>query len=323
MPADDSPLSSITGQARYLLKQRIASGGMGAVYEAEQLGVEGFSKTIAIKTILDHYARSPMFIKLFIDEAKLVADLVHPNIVQIYQLDRYEKGYFIAMEYIEGITLAQLIRLHKKLGRTLPVDLATFIVSRVCRGLEYAHNKKDRQGRLLGVVHRDVCPRNILVSREGEIKLTDFGVAKARNYMQGLSSGMVVGKEDYMSPEQSRGQPVDGRSDLFSLGAVYFELLTGVNPRRAGRHGQAVFPFGQRLDVPAEVLEILQNSLAEDPQARYVSADEMGTALEMQMYVNGYGPTIVKLARYLDGVVPGVAAGLNTDQQETVVARHD
>ena len=300
MPNNNVSILSINSQTRYVLKRRIASGGMGAVYETEQYGAEGFVKVMAIKTILDEYSQTPMFVKLFIDEAKLVADLVHPNIVQIYQLDRYEDGYFIAMEYIQGINLAQLIQRHQQINQPIPVDLASFIISRVCRGLEYAHNKRDSQGNLLGIVHRDICPRNIMVSCEGEIKLTDFGVAKARNYMQSLEGQYVVGKENYMSPEQSCCDAVDGRSDLYSLGAVYFELLTGINPHQAEQQGLSVNPLDHRSDLPPEVLEILRNSLAPKASSRYGNASEMCMALEMHMYAKGYGPTIVKLAHYLD-----------------------
>ena len=291
---------SINSQTRYVLKRRIASGGMGAVYEAEQYGAEGFVKVMAIKTILEEYSQTPMFVKLFVDEAKLVADLVHPNIVQIYQLDRYEEGYFIAMEYIQGINIAQFIQQHQQTNQQIPVDLASFIISRVCRGLEYAHNKRDGQGNLLGIVHRDICPRNIMVSCEGEIKLTDFGVAKARNYMQSLEGEYVVGKANYMSPEQSCCDMVDGRSDLYSLGSVYFELLTGITPHQAEQQGQSVDPLDYRPDLPVEVLEILRNSIAQEPNSRYSNASEMCMALEMYMYAKGYGPTIVKLAHYLN-----------------------
>lgn len=308
-------IQSVNSATRYELKREIAVGGMGAVYEAEQHGACGFVKTIAVKTILPRYSQEAMFVGLFVEEAKLVADLVHPNIVQIYQLGQHEGGYFIAMEYIDGINLEQFSKRHKDIGQPVPVDLATFIVSRICRGLDYAHSKRDRHGHLLGIVHRDVCPRNIMITREGECKLTDFGVAKARRYMHDVEGEYIIGKDAYMSPEQAALQPTDGRSDLYSLGVVYFELLTGIHgftvgltrdPQTPGRlrPRRACEPQQYREDLPDDVLHILDRSLRTDPDERFSNASEMAVALEMAMYAKGYGPTIVKLARYLDEVFP-------------------
>ena len=323
---------SIHSDTRYFLKREIASGGMGAVYEAEQYGIEGFVKTIAIKTILPKYCQEPMFVQLFIEEAKLVADLVHQNIVQIYQLHSNDDGYFIAMEFIDGINLEQFILRHKEIEQPVPVDLASFIISRVCRGLEYAHHKRDKHGNLLGIVHRDVCPKNIMITREGECKLTDFGVAKARHYMHDVEGEFIVGKDAYMSPEQAAFQPTDGRSDLYSLGVVYFELLTGVNGYTVGltrrpnteqlaqpRRRRDFNPLEYRQDLPADVQAILDKSLRHDPEERFGNASEMATALEMFMYSKGYGPTIVKLAKYFNEVFPDEKpTALDTPAEATV-----
>ena len=309
-------IRSIRSETLYHLKREIASGGMGAIYEAEQYGAEGFTKTLAVKTILPKYSQVDMFVELFIEEAKLVADLVHPNIVQIYQLNRCEDGYFIAMEYIDGVNLAQFIQRHQKIEQPVPIDLASFIISRVCRGLEYAHSKRDRNGNLLNIVHRDVCPKNIMITREGEAKLTDFGVAKARHYMNDVEGEIIVGKDAYMSPEQAAFQLTDCRSDLYSLGVVYFELLTGVNGFKVGLtrdpvtkelpalRQQSFDPRSYREDIPDGVLNILHKSLQREPDERYDNASEMSVALEMHMYSKGYGPTIVKLAKYLNEVFP-------------------
>lgn len=327
---------TLNSEICYVLKREIATGGMGAVYEAEQYGARGFVKTIAVKTILPRYSQEAMFVELFIEEAKLVADLVHPNIVQIYQLGQHDGGYFIAMEYIDGINLEQFIQRHKDLDQPAPVDLATFIVSRICRGLEYAHTQCDRHGHLLGIVHRDVCPRNIMITREGECKLTDFGVAKARRYMHDVEGEYIVGKDAYMSPEQAALQPTDGRSDLYSLGVVYFELLTGIHGFKAGltrdpqdRHRllprRAFNPLDYRQDLPADVLHILDRSLQVNPGDRYSDASEMSMALELAMYAKGYGPTIVKLARYLDDIFPeyqSPAAASHADVTVFIPERH-
>ncbi|MFO1350070.1 MAG: serine/threonine-protein kinase [Gammaproteobacteria bacterium] len=314
-------IRSIRTHTCYHLKRKIASGGMGTVYEAEQYGAEGFVKTLALKTLLPQLSRTPIFVELFIEEAKLVADLVHPNIVQIYQFDRYDDGYFIAMEYIEGVTVADFIQRHRELDRPIPADLASFIVSRVCRGLEYAHNKRDRNGKLLGIVHRDVCPNNVMINREGEVKLTDFGVAKVKNYMGSLEGSYLVGKKAYRSPEQAAAHRTDERSDLYSLGLVYFELLTKTNRFEASCHGLELDPLSYRPDIPPEMLDILNKSLAPYPADRYASASEMCTALEMLMYSKGYGPTIVKLARYLNELYAGRLPyrPVNTHQLETTV----
>ncbi|OHB75227.1 MAG: hypothetical protein A2Z34_01760, partial [Planctomycetes bacterium RBG_16_59_8] len=218
-----------TDASRYRLIRKLAVGGMGSVYEAVLYGAEGFQKTVAIKTIKERFTDDREFVELFIGEAKLVADLVHQNIVQIYQLGKMEKLYFIAMEYIQGVTLQEFMNKHMELGKRVPLELGIFAISRVCRGLEYAHNKRDNTGNLLGVVHRDVSPKNLMISSEGEVKLTDFGIAKARNLMKDQEGSVLMGKAQYMSPEQAQYMTTDKRSDIFSLGIVMMELLTGVN----------------------------------------------------------------------------------------------
>src|SRR6266700_1223366 len=171
MPESD-PLSIITEVKTYKMSKLIAEGGMGAVYEAQQFGDQDFQKTVAIKTILESFSTNSEFVRLFIGEAKLVADLVHENIVQVYHLGKTGNIYYIALEFVEGINLEQFIDYHINNSVTLPIALGAFIISRVCRGLEYAHNKKDRDGQLLGIVHRDVSPKNIMINREGVVKLT-------------------------------------------------------------------------------------------------------------------------------------------------------
>ncbi|MFO7871880.1 MAG: FHA domain-containing serine/threonine-protein kinase [Kiritimatiellia bacterium] len=192
----------IFGKVAYFLKRRISEGGMGAVYEAEQLGADGFIKKVAIKVILPKYVEKESFVSSFIGEAKLVANLVHQNIVQIHHFGRHENGYYIAMEYIDGTNLTDFMNRHRKLGLDIPMEIATFIASRVCRGLEYAHSKADEEGKPLGLVHRDVSPNNIMIAREGEVKLADFGVAKAAQFME-EEEGDLVGSVEYMSPEQA------------------------------------------------------------------------------------------------------------------------
>lgn len=300
---------NIFGRVMYYLSRKLADGGMGSVYKAEQFGAEGFIKTVAIKTILPMYVQQDDFVSAFVGEAKLVANLVHQNIVQIHHLGRHDNGYYIAMEYIDGYNLTTFLMEHKEQGRDVPVEMATFIVSRICRGLEYAHNKRGEEGDLLGLVHRDVSPNNIMITHEGEVKLTDFGVAKAAQFMKD-DSEYLVGSVEYMSPEQADCATVDGRSDLFSLGLVYYELLTGVRVFKCidndidgtlDRVIEAKIPDARaiREDLPDPVNEILMKCLQRDPADRWASAGELGHALEAEMYSKGYGPTIVALAKYM------------------------
>lgn len=308
-----SKLTSITSSTEYRLLREISHGGMGCVYEASQYGAEGFIKRVAIKTIIQKHLDNPDFVSRFISEAKLVANLVHPNIVQIYQLGKFSEGYYFAMEYISGITCSELLSMHKSLGINTPIDYVAFIISRIARGLEYAHNFSGSDGVHLDIVHRDVCPKNIMITSEGEGKLADFGIAKARNFYPNNEEKLLLGKVHYMSPEQAMLEKTDARSDIFSLGIVFYELLTGVSPFKTdsaiaslSRVRMCALPpiTEYRKDLPEELLIILGKMLAKEPEKRYSSADELGTDLEMMMYSNGYGPTIKKFSEYLKKVFP-------------------
>src|SRR5881296_1862142 len=202
---------------------------MGVVYEAEQNGTRDFVKRIAIKVIRQNYADQKQFIENFIGEAKLVADLIHTNIVQTYHLGETRGVYFIAMELIRGVNLEQFAQQLTDMRRVLPKELAVFIVSRVARGLAYAHAKTDKDGKPLGIVHRDVSFKNIMIAFEGDVKLTDFGIAKAKGFLIDNEGEVVAGKADFMSPEQANFEITDKRSDLFSAGVVLSALLLGRN----------------------------------------------------------------------------------------------
>ena len=252
---------------------------------------------------------------MFIGEAKLVADLVHQNIVQIYQLGRNDDGFYIAMEYIDGIDLAQFVYRHHTLKKQVPLDIATFIVSRVCRGLEYAHNKRDEYGELLGIVHRDIAPKNIMITNEGEVKLTDFGVAKATHHIVLKEGEFLVGSFEYMSPEQASYKETDARSDIFALGIVFYELVTGERILDYDcdsddelldkiRECKIPDPREFRKDLPAEIAEMIMKAISPNPDDRYQSGGEFGYATEYQMYSGGYGPTIVTLAKYVNEIFP-------------------
>ncbi len=213
-------------ESRFRLLREIARGGMATVYEAEQLGAAGFTKRMAVKIIHEHFAEHPDWLQLFIDEAKLSANLVHGNIVQIYQLGISDQGPFIAMEFIKGVTLRKLINTHRQRREALPADIAAYCASRVCRALDFAHHFTDDDGDRLEIVHRDVSPGNVMLTWDGHVKLADFGIAKARTMVDpAATKPLLLGKKHYMSPEQLLGRPVDWRADIFSMGVVLFELF--------------------------------------------------------------------------------------------------
>jgi serine/threonine-protein kinase len=311
----------------FRLVRKIADGGMGSVHEAVLSGTNGFKKTVVIKTILESLTRDQEFVDMFIGEAKLVADLVHQNICQVYQLGKTGNRYYIAMEYVAGVNLKEFTDRHLLEGLFVPPELATFIVSRICRGLEYAHRKRDAKGQLLGVVHRDVSPKNIIVASDGEVKLTDFGIAKARHLMKDQEGEVLMGKVQYMSPEQAQYQPTDARSDLFSLGVVMYELLTGQvlfgSDTTATALQNVVYkpippPRKINPDVPEDVEKIVQKAVQRDPAKRYASAGEMGHDLEYAIYHKGYGPTIVTLEKYLRRLFPHLYPA---EERETIRTR--
>jgi serine/threonine-protein kinase len=263
---------------------------------------------VAIKVIRQNYADQTQFIENFIGEAKLVADLIHTNIVQTYHLGETNGVYFMAMELIRGVNLEQFDRQLKEKQRQLPKELAVFIVSRVARGLAYAHAKTNRDGKPLGIVHRDVSFKNIMIAFEGDVKLTDFGIAKARGFLTDQEGEVVAGKADYMSPEQANFQITDKRSDIFSAGVVLTHLLLGKNIFKAGSSEESrqlimnmPLPDFRKLDdrIDNRLNEILYRALARELAKRYATADELLYDLEHYIYHTGYGPTNETLGKYI------------------------
>ncbi len=281
---------------------------MGIVYEAEQQGAEGFVKRVAIKVIRQKYASQKLFLQNFIGEAKLVADLIHTNIVQTYHLGASDGIYFIAMELIGGVNLEQFSQQLAEKKRVLSPELAVFISSRIARGLAYAHGKRDRDGHLLGIVHRDVSPKNVMVAFEGDVKLTDFGIAKAKGLLTDQEGEVVAGKPDYMSPEQADFKVTDERSDLFSVGVVLAHLLLGNNIFKGTTSDESLkriigmpIPDFRTLNpgIDDALNDILQKALQRDPEKRYQKADKMLYDLEHYIYHGGYGPTNETLGKYI------------------------
>ncbi|MBI3849126.1 MAG: serine/threonine protein kinase [Verrucomicrobia bacterium] len=301
-------LFTIQSEFRYDITRVIFEGGMGVVYEAEQHGARNFVKRVAIKVIRQNYANQQSFIENFIGEAKLVADLIHTNIAQTYQLGETRGVYFIAMELIRGANLEQFSQQLADKKRKLPKELAVFITSRVARGLAYAHAKTDKDGKHLGIVHRDVSFKNIMIAFEGDVKLTDFGIAKARGFLQDNEGEVVAGKADFMSPEQANFQITDKRSDIFSAGVVLANLLLGRNifkgpsPEESRqRIMKQPIPDFRTLDdrIDDRLNEILHRALARELDKRYPDADELLYNLEHYIYHQGYGPTNETLGKFI------------------------
>ena len=285
---------------------------MGVVYEAVQRGAGGFTKVVAVKLIREEYSTIAEFQKNFIGEARLVANLIHTNIVQTYHLGQIGGQYFMVMEYVSGVNLEQLIERHTALGRLMPVNIAAFIISRIARGLTYAHQKTDREGRPLGIVHRDIGPKNVMIADEGDVKLTDFGIAKALDLMYNEEGKVIAGKDEYLSPEQANYAVTDARADLFPLGIVLTELLLGRNifrdaDRLVSRQNILTLPIPRfsslRPEIDPKLEAILQKALQRDREKRYQSAYEMLNDLEVYLYSDGYGPTNEKLGAYLKSVM--------------------
>jgi eukaryotic-like serine/threonine-protein kinase len=308
-----SSLKHIFNELQYELTRKLAEGGMGLVYEAVQKGSGNFRKIVAIKLIREEYSSIPEFQKNFIGEARLVADLIHTNIVQTYHLGQTSGQYFMTMEFVRGVNLEQFIEKHLEVGKQVPLDMAVFIASRVCRGLSYAHTKRDSDGRLLGIVHRDVNPKNVMLAIEGDVKLTDFGIAKALDLMYNEEGKVIPGKDEYLSTEGASYAVTDGRSDIFSLGIVLTEILLGRNifrgaSRLESRRNILTMPLPKfstlRADIDAKLEVILQKALQRDRDKRYQSAYEFLNDLELYLYSDRYGPTNEKLAVYLAEIFP-------------------
>ena len=212
---------------KYLLLERINIGGMAEVFKAKTYGVQGFERFLAIKRILPNMAEDDEFINMFVDEARIAVQLTHANVVQIYELGKFENQFYIAMEYVSGRDMRQVLDKLRKETTTVPVPTTAFVISKICEGLDYAHRRTDPSGRPLNLIHRDVSPQNILVGYEGDVKITDFGIAKAEDRASKTQAGVLKGKFAYMSPEQVRGLPIDRRSDIFAVGILMYEMLTG------------------------------------------------------------------------------------------------
>jgi len=279
-----APAAAPVDYGQYELLERIAIGGMAEVFRAKRQGVEGFEKVVAVKRILPSLSSNKDFVEMFVNEAKMAASLSHPNIANIFELGKIEDTYFIAMEFVDGRDLRAVLGRARERGVELGMDLTALIMSRVVSALGYAHRQRGPDGQELKIVHRDISPQNILISYEGEVKLVDFGIAKAAVKAPTTDSGSLRGKLLYMSPEQAWGKGVDKRSDLFSLGLVFFEMLTGQSPFM-GSTDMSILEMVRAANVPApsslnpvlpgQLEAVVLKALRKDPSSRYQDASEM------------------------------------------------
>lgn len=288
---------------RYSIVKRLDKGGMAEVFLGKSTSLEGFDKIVAIKRVLPDLARNDRFVNMFLDEAKISLHLDHANIVSVFDVGRSGASYFIVMEYIDGTNMKRIVD-----GRSIPVDLACYIAIEVCKGLVYAHEKLNSKGQPQQIVHRDISPPNILISRDGEVKLTDFGLARAASQLESTDPGVVKGKFAYLSPEASMGEEVDLRTDIFALGIVLWESLAGrrlfqgqtdLETLNNVRACEVPSIHSIRHDIPASLDRILNRALAKDPADRYGSARDFGRELSRFLVQQGMSVTSYDLAAWI------------------------
>ena len=283
-----TPSEELPRLGRYQVISKLAQGGMAEIFLAKALGVMGFERLVAIKLIHSHLTRDSEFVKMFIDEARIAMHLHHRNIVQVFDLDKAEDTYFIAMEYVHGVNLYDVYERIASKGRWVELPLALYIIAEVSKGLHFAHTRSGADGAPMGIVHRDISPQNVIVSFDGEVKITDFGIAKAAERLHQTTPGIVKGKYAYMAPEVLEDKPADSRVDVFAAGVVLYELLVGENPF-AGASAVETIENVLHIDVPRptsrgapsspELDAITLKALAKDPDQRYQSGVELAEAL--------------------------------------------
>lgn len=278
---------------RYFLVDKIAVGGMAEVFKARIFSEGGFQKLLVIKRILDHLSGNNEFVDMFIDEAKISVELQHPNIVSVYDFGKLHDNYYIAMECIEGKDVKGVLRKLAERRKLLPVEYAACIAHEMCKGLEFAHKKNNLQGEHLGIIHRDVSPSNILVSYEGDVKVADFGIAKAQISLYNTKDGVLKGKFEYMSPEQASGGLVTPQSDIFAAGIILHEMLTGrrlfktdseIKTLNKIKAVDILPPSDSNPAVPARMDEIVMKALSKDPADRFADCRAFQQALLEFMY---------------------------------------
>jgi serine/threonine protein kinase len=281
----------------YRLVRQIAVGGMAEIHLAKTKGIAGFEKYVALKMIHPNFAEDEQFIQMLVDEAKIAVQLTHGNIAQTFDLGRVGETYYITMEFVDGADLYKILRRASEQDLEMPLDVCAFIGKEVASALDHAHRKKDHVGKPLGIVHRDVSPQNVLISYAGEIKLVDFGIAKATMKARQTAVGVIKGKYYYMSPEQAWGDPIDYRSDIFSAGIVLYEMITGQmlyleedlhKLLDMARKADIAPPSRLRRGVPPQLEKIVMHALQKAPGDRYQNAGDFATDLER--FLHAYSP---------------------------------
>jgi serine/threonine protein kinase len=289
---------------RYRVLKKIAQGGMAEIFLAVQVGAEGFQKSVVLKRILPALAADPTFVRMLVDEAHIASTLNHSNLVQVLDLGKSADQYFLVLEFVDGWSLEHVRQRAAKAKLKMPPSLALYVVGALCRALAYAHTRK-RSGKALGIVHRDVNPQNVLVSREGEVKLADFGIAKAINRTEKSATGVIKGKFAYMSPEQSIGAELDARSDLFSVGTLLYVLTTGKKPFQGATDMEVLMQVRKaRYEKPSEIVRgfnpdverFIARALRADRSRRWQSAEQMADRIDALVAKLGQpsGPNALK-----------------------------
>lgn len=306
-------------QPKYQVLERIDAGGMAEVFKANSTSMQGFQKLVAIKRILPELTKKPRFVRMFLDEAKVSLHLNHNNCVQIFDLGRAGDTYFIVMEFVDGTNLKHIIEDMQNHHELMPVEHAVYISIEICKGLAHAHNKKDLGGTPLQIVHRDISPPNVLVSIEGEVKITDFGLAKAQSQAEVTDPGVVKGKFGYLSPEAADGETVDHRTDIFAVGILLWEMLVGKR-LFLGRTDYDTLALVQRAkvepvsnyrsDIPVQLEQILERALAREPGRRYQDAQSLAAALAGFLFSYGRPVTSFDIAGMAQRTRKGSAAAL-------------
>ncbi len=296
----------------YRLVRQIAVGGMAEIHLAKTAGIAGFEKYVALKMIHPNFAEDDQFIQMLVDEAKIAVQLTHGNIAQTFDLGRVGDTYYITMEYVDGADLYKILRRASEQDLEMPLDVCAFVGKEISSALDHAHRKRDHAGKSLGIVHRDVSPQNVLVSHSGEVKLVDFGIAKATMKARQTAAGVIKGKYYYMSPEQAWGDPIDHRSDIFSAGIVLYEMITGQmlyleedlhKLLEMARSADIAPPSKLRRGVPPQLERIVMHALEKVPGERYQNAGDFATDLER--FLHAYSPvfTASKLSSLLRQVL--------------------
>src|SRR3954464_578634 len=283
--------------SRYRITERVAAGGMAEVFRGVAESMRGFKKNIAIKRILPSLTKNKKFVAMFLDEARLSLALQHANIVQVFDIGHSEDTYFIVMEYVDGVDLKALLEWRRRINRRVPIAHGLYMILEICKGLAYAHEVHNPEtGGLMGIVHRDISPPNVLISKQGEVKVVDFGLAKATSQVEITDPGVVKGKMSYLSPEAARGEEVDARADIFAVGILLYELLTGKRLFYGETDYQTVElvrnakipPINpQNSQVEPELEDVVRKALAKRKEDRFQSTIDIQDALAQYSYSRG------------------------------------